>query len=276
MTGENWRGGGARGMAWFAGVSYENDISRAVALRSRDGKIHTKVEKIGSVSDVLDNSQMQVFNMAVGLGMNGAFARRLLLDVLAIIIPLILPVWRLPFLAECPVRLAAYAALLVLFRLISPARDKYHGAEHKIMNCDQKGLPLTMEHARAQSPISENCGTVEEAWKMLLAILAASALTTPWPWLSCVLAVAVYIALDQGVDWIWERFVHKKRTGFARAVIRCGTAVQRLYLTEPGDDELEVALAAYKLSIGQQIKIRIGNKTAIIHPGAARGRGRKR
>lgn len=268
MTGKNWRGAGTLGTAWMAGVSYENDICRAVALRGRDGQIHTKVEKIGSVTDVLDSSYMQVLNMAVGLGMNGAFARGLLRDFFAVVIPLLLPIWGLPFWAEFPARLGAYVALLLFFRLISPARDRYHGAEHKVLNCDREGLDLTVENAKAQSPIIGTCGTVAGAWKMLLALLAASALTMPRPWLSCTLAIGVYVALDYGVDWFWERFVRKKDSLLARTLVRCGMAVQRLYLTEPGEAELEVALAAYKLSIGQQVKIRIGKTTAIIRPGA--------
>lgn len=275
MTEKNWRGSGTLGTAWFAGVSYENDISRAVALRGRDGRIHTKVEKIGSVTDVLDSSEMQVMNMAIALGMNGAYIRNLLRDFFAVVAPLLLPVWGLPFWAEFSARLAAYVFLMLFLRLLSPARDRYHGAEHKVFNCDRAGLDLTVENARAQSPIHEQCGTVAGAWTVFLALLTASAFTTPWPWLNCVMATAEYIALVFGVEWFWERFINKKDNIFTRALMRCGMAVQRLYLTEPEDEELEVALVAYKLSIGQQVKIRIGKTTAIIHPGLARGRRKK-
>lgn len=276
MTKGNFRGNGCQGEAWFAGVSYENDISRSVALRDKSGQIHTKVEKIGSVTDTLDSALMQVANMAIGLGLNRAFARSLWASFAVILIPLLLPIWGLPFWAEFPVRLGTYVALLLLFRLLSPEEDRYHGAEHKVLNCDNAGLDLTVENARVQSPIHGGCGTIEGAWKVFLVLLAASAFTTPWWQLNCFLAIAAFVALDFGLDWFWEHFVHGKDNVFARTLIRCGMAVQRLYLTEPRDEDLEVALVAYKLAIGQQVKIRIGKTTAVIHPGAARRRRRKR
>ena len=275
----NWQGGGVRGQALFCGVQYTNEISRATAVRTPDGKIHTKVEKIQNLTDTMDSAEMSQLTLCGALGLEGGFLREALRDLLADAVPVLLPVWGLPFWLEFPVRLAAYVAVLMILRVVSPggaARNRYHGAEHKVLNCARARLELTPENAKAQSPIHDACGTVEGAWMVFLSTLLASLIVTPWWPVTCVLAVAAKVILKACLSKLWEKTVSGKKNAFARAVRRMGMAAQRLWTSEPRDAELEVALAAFKLSAGQQVKLRAGSKTIVVQPGLGMVGRRKR
>ena len=50
-------------------------------------------------------------------------------------------------------------------------RDRYHGAEHKCINCVEHGLPLTVENVLKSSRFHKRCGTSFLFLVMLVSIV---------------------------------------------------------------------------------------------------------
>ncbi len=59
------------------------------------------------------------------------------------------------------VRIAIFISYVALISLMPDIKRvyRYHGAEHKTINCIEHGLPLTVENARASSKEHKRCGT---------------------------------------------------------------------------------------------------------------------
>ncbi len=138
----------------------------------------------------------------------------------------------------------------------------YHGAEHKAIATLERGLPLDVAHARAQSRFHPRCGTSF----LLLAILVSIAVFAivfpllPAPtgrrWLDQVLFVLIKLPLllpIAGLAYeairLGDRLGH---TPFGRWLVAPGLWLQRLTTREPGDGEIEVALVALRKTLWRE------------------------
>jgi uncharacterized protein YqhQ len=109
---------------------------------------------------------------------------------------------------------------------------KYHGAEHKVGNCHDKGVPMTIAGAMAQSRIHKRCGTN-------IAVLAIIINYFSFPFfdkyhvpgmLACLLVFGVSVELIK-----LDIFTYP------------GRLVQKLITTrEPDAEQIEVALIAFE------------------------------
>lgn len=142
----------------------------------------------------------------------------------------------------------------------------YHGAEHKTIHCYEHGLPLTPENARQFPCLHVRCGTAFLIMVMIIAIFIytvtpLNALIAAWgvpdgaPKLALVILVRILLmpviaglAYEVTVRWAGTH----PEMPLVKVILWPGLQMQRLTTREPGDAELECAIAAMKLVLGRE------------------------
>lgn len=150
------------------------------------------------------------------------------------------------------VKITLFLSYLLVLALSKDIRRvfQYHGAEHKSIWTYEKGLPLTVEHARAQTRFHPRCGTSFIFIVILMSVVVYT-LVPPAPTfaLSLLERIAV-IPLIAGLSYellkLSARF--QERT-WVRLLVAPGLFIQRLTTREPDDAQLEVALHSLKSSL---------------------------
>jgi uncharacterized protein YqhQ len=147
---------------------------------------------------------------------------------------------------EGVVRLSLFLVYLALIGRIDRMNRvfQYHGAEHKTINAYEHGAELTPNSVRRFSTIHVRCGTAFLLWVVVISIFVFALLGHP-PLLLGLLArivlVPVVAAISYEVLRLGARFY---RFAPVRMVLQPGLWLQRLTTREPGDDQIEVAIAA--------------------------------
>lgn len=132
--------------------------------------------------------------------------------------------------------------------LISRVKDiqrtfMYHGAEHKCINCIERGLALSVENVRKSSKQHKRCGTSFLFFVMVVSILFCFFITTDSPALRVLLRIAL-LPLIAGVSYEIIKLAGSRDNGFVNFLSRPGMWIQNLTTKEPDDDMIEVAICA--------------------------------
>ena len=130
--------------------------------------------------------------------------------------------------------------------LISRIKDikrlfMYHGAEHKCINCIEKGRPLTVSNVRKSSRLHKRCGSSFILFVMLISIILFFFIRID----SYVWRVVIRILLIPVISGISYEIIRLAgRTNFflVRMISAPGLWLQRLTTKEPDDDMIEVAI----------------------------------
>src|SRR5258708_14566062 len=122
----------------------------------------------------------------------------------------------------------------------------YHGAEHKTINAFEAGLPLDVPNVRTQSTLHPRCGT-----GFLLAVMVVAAfvfgLVGPPALPILLLSRIVLIPVIAMLAYEFIRFAGRHRNNAViKVLILPFLFTQKLTTREPGDRQLEVALAAFE------------------------------
>lgn len=162
------------------------------------------------------------------------------------------------------IKLALFVGYIAL---ISRMRDvkrlfMYHGAEHKSVHVWEAQEPLDVEHARGKSTAHPRCGTSLILLVIAVSILVFAAVLPFVPVLFpndlaqalFLLAVKMPLLLPiAGIAYEGQRLAAKNPGNVVvRALIAPGMLMQRLTTREPGDAELEVALAALRKTVWRE------------------------
>lgn len=180
----------------------------------------------------------------------------LLAIVLFLIVPLFLTRLVNPYIAsslvfhlvEGFIRLVIFIAYLKLTGLIPDIKRvfTYHGAEHKVVNAFEDGVPMEVEAVRKYGTAHVRCGTSFLFVVLIIAIVVFALIGRPSLWLmllSRILFIPVIAAL--GYEAIYFSANHVNNA-FVRALVAPGMWLQALTTREPDDSQLEVALSALK------------------------------
>ena len=139
---------------------------------------------------------------------------------------------------------------------------EYHGAEHKAVFAFEKGEELTPESASRQSRLHPRCGTSFLLIVMLSSILLFSildAMLLSWlGGLTLPLRLLTHLPLIPLVGGISYEFIRasakSSETVIGRALIAPGLWLQRITTREPSIDQLEVAVAALRSALGEDLQ----------------------
>lgn len=125
----------------------------------------------------------------------------------------------------------------------------YHGAEHKVVNAWERGVPLVVEEVQKQSRFHPRCGTSFLLVVVLVAVGVFSLLGKPPLWARVVSRVLL-VPLIAGVAY--EVIRAGARSRWLRPLVAPGIWLQRLTTREPEPHQVEVALRALRAVLDRE------------------------
>lgn len=146
---------------------------------------------------------------------------------------------------EGAIRLGLFVLYVVL---ISSMKDikrvyMYHGAEHKCINCIERGRELNVKNVRKSSRYHSRCGTSFLFIVMVISIIFFIFIRVESPALR-VLFRLLLIPVIAGVSYEFIRLAGRSENLLVRILSLPGKGMQMLTTKEPEDDMIEVAMAA--------------------------------
>ncbi|MEE9521034.1 MAG: DUF1385 domain-containing protein [Dehalococcoidales bacterium] len=146
------------------------------------------------------------------------------------------------------IRLGIFIAYLKLMTLSPSIRRvfAYHGAEHKVVNAYEAGVPLEMEAVKGYSTAHVRCGTSFLFIVLIIAIIVFALIGRPSLGvmvLSRVVLIPAIAALGYEATYFGARHSDSR---LVKAFLAPGLWLQGLTTSEPDDSQLEVALSALK------------------------------
>jgi uncharacterized protein YqhQ len=144
---------------------------------------------------------------------------------------------------EGVLRIFIFVIYILLISCIKDIRRlfKYHGAEHKCINCIEKGKALTVENVRKSSRLHKRCGSSFILFVMLISIVLFFFIRID----SYVWRIVIRILLIPVISGISYEIIRLAgRTNFflIRMISAPGLWLQRLTTKEPDDEMIEVAI----------------------------------
>jgi uncharacterized protein YqhQ len=122
---------------------------------------------------------------------------------------------------------------------------QYHGAEHKVINCYEAGMPLTVENVQKQSRLHYRCGSSFILFTVIVGLFVYFLVPTDPLWIrlvSRILLIPVVIGISFEVLQATNRM---RNVPVLRYLGYPGLWLQLLTTKEPKDDQVEVAIASF-------------------------------
>ena len=119
----------------------------------------------------------------------------------------------------------------------------YHGAEHKCINCIERGRELTVKNVRKSSRLHKRCGTSFLLFVMVVSVILFMFIRVDNPALRLVLRLAL-VPVIAGVSYEIIRLAGRTDNALIRIISAPGLWLQRLTTREPDDSMIEVAIAS--------------------------------
>lgn len=143
------------------------------------------------------------------------------------------------------IRIAIFLIYIVSISLMKDIRRvyMYHGAEHKCINCVEKGRPLTVKNVMRSSRQHRRCGTSFLLFVMFISVILFFFIRVDNMLLKVLLRIAL-IPVIAGISYEILRLAGKTDNIFIRIISAPGMLLQRLTTREPSEDMVEVAIKA--------------------------------
>ena len=151
-------------------------------------------------------------------------------------------------LIEGVIRIGIFIAYLKIIAFMPEVKRlfSYHGAEHKVVNAYEAGMPLELSYVRNYSTAHTRCGTSFLLAVLIISIVVFALLGRPSIWLS-ILSRIVLIPVIAAIGYEFVRFgAGHYRNVLVRGLLAPGLLLQAMTTGEPNDSQLETALSAMK------------------------------
>ena len=137
--------------------------------------------------------------------------------------------------------------LFVYILIISRMKDiqrifQYHGAEHKVVNCYENKLPLTLQNIKKFSTIHTRCGTSFIILVLIVSIIIYSFLPNDITFIQKLTYRILLLPLIAAISY--EIIKIKKSNFLIRILTYPGTLLQKLTTKEPDEKQIEIAVKA--------------------------------
>ena len=145
------------------------------------------------------------------------------------------------------------AVVIIYMLAVSRMEDikrvfRYHGAEHKTINCYEAGLDMTVENARKQSRQHPRCGTAFMVTVVIISVvlfILIGPLTKTL--VARLLSRLLLIPVIAGISYEFIFFTARHLDNpVVRFLAKPNLLVQNITTAEPDDSMLEVALASFE------------------------------
>ena len=229
---------GMRTLTWSASFFEEEEPSEADSGKEKKPSLFEKI--FGDKAE----------NVAMGITMTISM-------ILAIAIFMILPYYISSFFSvyvrnasliaiiEGVVRILIFLGYVVA---ISAMKDihrlyQYHGAEHKCINCIEKGRPLTVHNVMRSSRQHKRCGTSFLLFVMLVSVILFFFIRVENPMYRVGIRILL-IPVIAGISYEIIRLAGRSNNILVKIISAPGMWLQRLTTREPDESMVEVAIAA--------------------------------
>lgn len=146
-------------------------------------------------------------------------------------------------LLEGIIRILIFIAYVLLISCMKDIRRlfRYHGAEHKCINCLERGKPLTVENVKASTRLHKRCGSSFLLFVMFVSIVLFFFIRVD----SIPLRIALRIALIPviaGISYEIIRIAGRSNNILFKILSAPGLMLQLLTTKEPDDSMIEVGI----------------------------------
>ena len=143
-------------------------------------------------------------------------------------------------------RIGIFIAYLKLIGLMPDIKRvfAYHGAEHKVVNAYEAGVPLEVESVKNYSTAHARCGTAFIFIVLIIAIFVFALVGQPTLWiriLSRIALIPVIAAISYEIMKFGAGHINNK---IVRILLAPGLMLQAITTREPDDSQLETAISA--------------------------------
>lgn len=119
----------------------------------------------------------------------------------------------------------------------------YHGAEHKCINCIEKGRPLTVQDVKRSSRQHKRCGTSFLLFVVLVSVVVFFFIRVDNMALKLLIRLAL-VPVIAGISYEIIRLAGRSDNILVRIISAPGLWMQKLTTREPDEDMIEVAIAS--------------------------------
>lgn len=186
------------------------------------------------------NALVMVFSVALAIGifvvlpyyLTALFTKDMLNESLKAII-------------EGVIRITLFVLYVLLISLMKDIRRlfRYHGAEHKCINCIEKGRPLTVHNVMRSSRLHRRCGTSFIFFVFFVSIVLFFFIRVENPALRVLLRILL-MPVVAGISYEIIRLAGRFDNILIRIISAPGMLVQMLTTKEPDESMAEVAIAS--------------------------------
>ncbi len=143
------------------------------------------------------------------------------------------------------IRLGIFLIYIIAISLMKDIRRlyQYHGAEHKCINCIERGKPLTVSYAQSSSRFHKRCGSSFIVLVMIVSIILFFFIRVQHPLMRVLLRILL-IPVIAGISYELIRLAGSSDNLFVRIISAPGIALQHITTREPDAEMIEVAIAS--------------------------------
>jgi uncharacterized protein YqhQ len=144
------------------------------------------------------------------------------------------------------IRIGIFIAYLKLIGLMPDIKRvfAYHGAEHKVVNAYEAGVPLEVEAVKNYSTAHARCGTAFIFIVLVIAIFVFALVGQPTLWIRILSRIAL-IPVIAAISYEIMKFgASHAENPVVRILLAPGLLLQAITTREPDDSQIEAAISA--------------------------------
>jgi hypothetical protein len=144
------------------------------------------------------------------------------------------------------IRIGIFIAYLKVISLIPDIKRvfAYHGAEHKVVNAYEAGVPLEVESVKNYSTAHARCGTAFLFIVLIVAIFVFALVGQPTLWIRILSRIALIPVIAVISYEIMKFGAGHTKNPIVRILLAPGLMLQAITTREPDDSQLEAAISA--------------------------------
>jgi len=144
------------------------------------------------------------------------------------------------------IRIGIFIAYLKVISLIPDIKRvfAYHGAEHKVVNAYEAGVPLEVELVKKYSTAHARCGTAFLFIVLIVSIFVFALVGQPTLWIRILSRIALIPVIAVISYEIMKFGASHTNNKIVRILLAPGLLLQAITTREPDDSQLEAAISA--------------------------------
>jgi uncharacterized protein YqhQ len=144
------------------------------------------------------------------------------------------------------IRIGIFIAYLKAISLIPDIKRvfAYHGAEHKVVNAYEAGVPLEVEEVKNYSTAHARCGTAFLFIVLIVAIFVFALVGQPTLWIRILSRIALIPVIAVISYEIMKFGANHSKNPVVRVLLAPGLLLQTITTREPDDSQIEAAISA--------------------------------